>query len=31
MSSDVCVVVLLDDVMPKLSVFGDMDFTSEHE
>jgi hypothetical protein len=31
MSSDVRIVVLLDDTMPQFSVFGDIDLTSEHE
>jgi hypothetical protein len=31
MSGDVCIVVLLDDMMPQFSVFGDIDLTTEHE
>jgi hypothetical protein len=31
MSSDACIVVLLDDTMPQVSVFGDIDLTVEHE
>jgi hypothetical protein len=31
MSSDACIVVLLDDMTPQVSVIGDMDLTVEHE
>jgi hypothetical protein len=31
MSSDVRIVVLPDDTMPQVSVFGDIDITVEHE
>jgi hypothetical protein len=31
MSSDACIVVLFDDMMPKVSVLGDIDLTAEHE
>jgi hypothetical protein len=31
MSSDACIVVLLDDMTPQFSVFGDIDLTVEHE
>jgi hypothetical protein len=31
MSGDARIVVLLDDTMPQLSVFGDIDLTAEHE
>jgi hypothetical protein len=31
MSSDACIVVLLDDTTPQFSVFGDMYLTAEHE
>jgi hypothetical protein len=31
MSSDVCIVVLLDDTTPQVSVIGDIDLTVEHE
>jgi hypothetical protein len=31
MSSDARIVVLLNDVMPQVSVFGDIDLTAEHE
>jgi hypothetical protein len=31
MSSDVCIVVLLDDATPKVSVVGDIDLAVEHE
>jgi hypothetical protein len=31
MSGDACIVVLLDDTMPQVSVFGDIDPTVEHE
>jgi hypothetical protein len=31
MSSDACIVVLLDDTTPQVSVFGDIDLTAEHE
>jgi hypothetical protein len=31
MSGDVCIVVLFDDTMPQVSVFGDIDLTVEHE
>jgi hypothetical protein len=31
MSSDACIVVLLDNMTPKFSVFGDIDLTTEHE
>jgi hypothetical protein len=31
MSSDACIMMLLHDVMSKLSVFGDIDLASEHE
>jgi hypothetical protein len=31
MSSNECIVMLLDDAAPKLSVFGDIDLTSEYE
>jgi hypothetical protein len=31
MSSDVHIVVLFDDMMPQVSVFGDIDLTTEHE
>jgi hypothetical protein len=30
-SSDACIVVLLDDTTPKVSVVGDIDLTAEHE
>jgi hypothetical protein len=31
MSSNVCIVVLFDDMTPQVSVFGDIDLTTEHE
>jgi hypothetical protein len=31
MSSNACIVVLLDDTMPKVSVIGDIDLATEHE
>jgi hypothetical protein len=31
MSGDVCIMVLLDDTMPQVSVFGDIDLTVEYE
>jgi hypothetical protein len=31
MSSDACIIVLLDDMMPEFFVFGDIDLTVEHE
>jgi hypothetical protein len=31
MSGDVHIVVLCDDTMPQVSVFGDIDLTMEHE
>jgi hypothetical protein len=31
MSGYVCIVVLFDDITPKVSVLGDIDFTAEHE
>jgi hypothetical protein len=31
MSGDVCIMVLLDDMMPQVSVIGDIDLTVEHE
>jgi hypothetical protein len=31
MSRDAHIVVLFDDTMPQVSVFGDIDFTVEHE
>jgi hypothetical protein len=31
MSSDVCIMVLLDNTMPQVFVFGDIDLTMEHE
>jgi hypothetical protein len=31
MSSDVCIVVLLDDTTPQVSVIGDIDLAVEHE
>jgi hypothetical protein len=31
MSSDARIVVLLDDMVPQVSVFGDIDLTTEHE
>jgi hypothetical protein len=31
MSSDVHIMVLLDDTTPKVSVIGDIDLTTEHE
>jgi hypothetical protein len=31
MSSDARIVVLIDDTMPQVSVFGDIDLTVEHE
>jgi hypothetical protein len=31
MSGDVCIMVLFDDMMPQVSVFGDIDLTAEHE
>jgi hypothetical protein len=31
MSSDAHIVVLLDDTTPQVSVFGDIDLTTEHE
>jgi hypothetical protein len=31
MSGDVCIMVLLDNLMPQFSVFGDIDLTVEHE
>jgi hypothetical protein len=31
MSGDARIVVLLDDTMPQVSVFGDIDLTVEHE
>jgi hypothetical protein len=31
MSSDACIVVLFDNAMPQVSVFGDIDLTMEHE
>jgi hypothetical protein len=31
MSSNVCIVVLFDDMMLKVSVLGDIDLTTEHE
>jgi hypothetical protein len=31
MSSDACIVVLLNDTTPQFSVFGDKDLTAEHE
>jgi hypothetical protein len=31
MSSDACIMVLFDDTMPQVSVFGDIDLTAEHE
>jgi hypothetical protein len=31
MSSDACIMVLLDDMTPQVSVFGDIDLTMEHE
>jgi hypothetical protein len=31
MSSDVCIVVLLDNTTPQFSVFGGIDLTVEHE
>jgi hypothetical protein len=31
MSGDACIAVLFDDTMPKVSVIGDIDLTTEHE
>jgi hypothetical protein len=31
MSGDACIVVLLNDTTPQVSVFGDKDLTMEHE
>jgi hypothetical protein len=31
MSGNACIVVLFDDTMPQVSVFGDIDLTVEHE
>jgi hypothetical protein len=31
MSGDACIVVLLDDMAPQVSVIGDIDLTVEHE
>jgi hypothetical protein len=31
MSSNACIMVLFDDMMPKVSVIGDIDLASEHE
>jgi hypothetical protein len=31
MSSDVCIMVLLDNMMPQFSVFVDIDLTAEYE
>jgi hypothetical protein len=31
MSGDACIVVLLNNMMPQFSVFGDIDLTAEHE
>jgi hypothetical protein len=31
MSSDACIVVLLNDTTPQVSVMGDIDLTTEHE
>jgi hypothetical protein len=31
MSGNMCIVVLLDNMMPQVSVFGDIDLTAEHE
>jgi hypothetical protein len=31
MSGDACIMVLFDDMMPQVSVFGDIDLTTEHE
>jgi hypothetical protein len=31
MSRDACIVVLLDDTTPQVSVIGDIDLTAEHE
>jgi hypothetical protein len=31
MSSNACIMVLLDDMTPQVSVFGDIDLTVEHE
>jgi hypothetical protein len=31
MSHDVCIVVLFHDMMPQVSVIGDIDLTVEHE
>jgi hypothetical protein len=31
MSSDTCIMVLFNDTMPKVSVIGDIDLTTEHE
>jgi hypothetical protein len=31
MSSDACIMVLLDDATPKVSVVGDIDLAMEHE
>jgi hypothetical protein len=31
MSGDACIMVLLDDMTPQVSVFGDIDLTVEHE
>jgi hypothetical protein len=31
MSSNACIIVLLDNMMPQFSVFGDIDLTVEHE
>jgi hypothetical protein len=31
MSSDARIVVLFDDMMPQVFVFGDIDLTAEHE
>jgi hypothetical protein len=31
MSGDACIVVLLNDTTPQVSVFGDIDLTAEHE
>jgi hypothetical protein len=30
-SHDVCIMVLFNDTMPQVSVFGDIDLTAEHE
>jgi hypothetical protein len=31
MSGDACIMVLLDNITPQFSVFGDIDLTMEHE